>query len=107
MLVSTGIALLQFNRFLEKESRIKLGEITIILSPPESPGVPKSKPIAVTAIVMGIVTLIVGFCRFYIIQYFLQRNQFPVARAGATLMLLMGLITAGLYFGLTVRPKYS
>lgn len=101
--VSVGIALLQLSLFLEKESHVKLVNVTVVVAAPHLRHSLDGKSIAVACIVMGIVVLLTGFARFHFAQYLLQQDKYPIARISPATTALMGIVVMAFYFALIAR----
>lgn len=100
--VSVGVALAQFNRFVEGNSVIKIGGFIISLK-----GNPSLMSTGSTygsiCVVLGIMVLLLGTLRFYYTQSVLLEKKFPVAGFSAIFVALATFICIALYLVLATK----
>lgn len=94
--VSVGIALAQFNRFVEGNSHIIISGLKILLE--GNPALMKAgKPYGSVCVILGIIILLLGTFRFYYVQAALLEKKFPVANYSTLFMALAAMVCIGLF----------
>lgn len=101
--VSIGIALAQLLRFTEQECQVDIGSYTVIIEYGNSSTLSLGKPFAVVCIVLGIITLITGFVRFYYAENMLTEGYYPMSSVSAFIAVAMVSIVTVLYVIVTAK----
>lgn len=87
----------QLLRFTEKECYVDIGSYTIIIEFGKESTLSLGKPFAVICIVLGIITLVTGFVRFYYAENLLAEGYYPMSTLSAFIIVTVVLIVTILY----------
>ena len=105
--ITLGIGVTQLFRLDKKDTTVRTTNNIIMLmnSKDGDELVRYGKPLGAIFIVLGILTLLLGFYRFFLVQKFLTINYYPAARVGIAILLFLVLAVVLVTFGMVVKTS--
>ncbi|EDK45202.1 hypothetical protein PVL30_002878 [Lodderomyces elongisporus] len=105
--ITLGIGVTQLFRLDKNDTTVRTTNNIIMLmnSKDGDELVRYGKPLGAIFIVLGILTLLLGFYRFFLVQKFLTINYYPAARVGIAILLFLVLAVVLVTFGMVVKTS--
>lgn len=105
--ISLGIGVTQLFRLEDKATKVKINNTTLALSDDaldKGKSIIKyGKPLGSLFIIIGIITLLLGFLRFFQVQYMLTKSYYPAARLSILALVVAILVVVIITFVMIVK----
>jgi uncharacterized membrane protein YidH (DUF202 family) len=107
--VTIGVGVTQLFRLENKSTKVDINNSTVLLTDDKS-GKGKAidkygKPLGLIFIILGILTLLMGFVRFYQVQHMLTKNYYPATRLSILSLIVLILVVVIITFVMVLNSS--